>query len=93
MSRNRTRPKPGTFGYVAMLCGAVAGLILVARGNWRDGGLVIGAALVFGAVLRLLLPDRMAGLLRVRRKLVDAAMLVGMAFTMVFMTLSIAARR
>ena len=35
----------------------------------------------------------MAGLLRVRRKLVDAAMLVGMAFTMVFMTLSIAARR
>jgi len=93
MSRKRSGPKLGTLAYLAMLGGAVAGLILVARGSWRDGGLVMGAALVFGAVLRLLLPDRMAGLLRVRRKLVDAAMLVGMAVTMVFMTLSIAARR
>lgn len=76
-----------------MLLTVVVGLVLVASGRWRGGSLTLGAALVSGGVLRLLLPERMAGLLRVRRKLVDAAILVGMAFTVVFMTLSIAARR
>lgn len=58
--------------------GVLAGLAVAWLGEttWRLGCLVIGASLVVGAVERLLLSDRDAGLLRVRGRAFDVAVLV-----------------
>jgi hypothetical protein len=57
--------------------GVVAGLVVVMLGNttWRPGSLLIGASLVVGALERLVLPSRGAGLLQVRSKPFDVSVL------------------
>lgn len=63
--------------------GVLAGLVLTFLGpaTWRAGSVVIGAAVVLGALLRLVLPTRDAGLLQVRSRGFDVAvmMLAGVA--------------
>jgi Protein of unknown function (DUF3017) len=63
--------------YGIVLAGIVAGLITVRGGNQavRGGTLVIAGALLAGALARLVLPERRAGMLASRRRLVDAAAL------------------
>jgi Protein of unknown function (DUF3017) len=66
--------KPRTAGgaaYLAVLGVTMAGLALVALERWRAGLTVIGAALLCGALARLLIPDADAGMLGIRRKAVD----------------------
>ncbi len=62
---------------VLVLLGVVAGLgiALVWNSGWRLGCLVIGGSLGLGAIERLALPSRDAGLLQVRSKAFDAGML------------------
>jgi hypothetical protein len=57
--------------------GVLIGLVLAVVGQttWRLGGLVIGAALAVGALERLALPSRDAGLLQVRGKPFDVTVL------------------
>ena len=63
---------------------AVAGLVLVAvLDRWRLGSAVIGLAFCVAAALRLTLPARQAGLLVVRSKGVDAAVLLTLGFALV----------
>ncbi len=66
-----------------VVCGVLAGLLVAVLGSqtWRPGCVVVGAALVVGALLRLALSERGAGLLRVRGKGFDVAALLftGMA--------------
>lgn len=52
---------------------AVVGVVLISVGSWRRGPFVIAAALWLAAFLRLVLPDRIAGLLVVRRRWIDVA--------------------
>ncbi|MCW2810658.1 MAG: hypothetical protein JWP61_1116 [Friedmanniella sp.] len=61
-----------------VVAGALVGLLLAVLGQqtWRLGCLLVGTTLVGGAVLRLLLSDRGAGLLRVRTKAFDVAALL-----------------
>ncbi|KHL10393.1 UNVERIFIED_CONTAM: hypothetical protein LK11_47985 [Mumia flava] len=47
------------------------GMVMVGVGAWRFGIAAIGASLVFGAVVRAVLPDPAAGLLRVRGRVFD----------------------
>ncbi len=54
------------------------GIAYVGESSWRLGGLVIGVSVVLGAVLRMALPNREAGLLQVRSKAFDVTVL---AFT------------
>jgi hypothetical protein len=61
--------------YLAVLGSAAAGLLLTVAGAWRAGLSLVGAALLVGALARLALPERRAGMLRVRRKWSDVAML------------------
>ena len=49
---------------------------LLGPDTWRAGCLVVGAALVLGALLRLVLTTRQAGLLRVRGKAFDVAVML-----------------
>ncbi|HET9873419.1 MAG TPA: DUF3017 domain-containing protein [Propionibacteriaceae bacterium] len=61
---------------IGVACGL--GITLLSRDTWRLGCLVIGASLAVGAVERLVLPDRDAGLLSVRSRAFDT---VVMGFT------------
>lgn len=53
-----------------------AGLVLGAMDRWRVGAAVLGAAVVLAALMRLLLPARRAGLLVVRSRRLDVAVLL-----------------
>lgn len=54
-----------------------AGAVLVATRHWRRGSVMIGGSMVLAAVLRLLLPERLAGLLVVRSMVFDVAWCAG----------------
>lgn len=63
---------------LVVIAGAVVGIVLVALSHWRMGNGLIGMSLCLGAVERVVLPRRMVGLLQVRSKLFDAAVLATM---------------
>jgi hypothetical protein len=62
---------------LAVLLTVGVGLLLVTFEHWRRGLVVIGLALVGGALLRLLLPVRRVGFLAVRSRPVDVFLLAG----------------
>jgi hypothetical protein len=61
---------------IAVLGVVVAGLLLGALEQWRVGALLVGAGLVLAAGLRLVLPVRRSGLLVVRSRRLDVAVLL-----------------
>lgn len=70
--------KPSTTGgIVYLICVGmlVAGLVVVAAGPWRSGVTVMGLGFALAFVVRLVLPTHRAGMLRVRRRLIDMAVL------------------
>ena len=70
--------RPQTFGgvvYLVVVAMTLVGLALTAAGAWRTGVTWMGAGLVVGAASRLVLPERRAGMLRVRRRAADVTML------------------
>jgi hypothetical protein len=71
--------RPQTFGggvYLLVVATALTGLAITALGAWRPGVAWMGGGLVLGGVARLLLPERRAGMLRVRRKGSDVVMML-----------------
>lgn len=63
---------------------AAAALVLIAVfDRWRLGSAVLGLAFCLAAALRLTLPARQAGLLVVRSRAVDAAVLLTIGFGLV----------
>jgi hypothetical protein len=85
-SLKEPRRIPSTVGglvYLIVVGASAAGLLVVAFGPWRRGVGLIGLALLVGALMRVLLRDRDAGMLRVRRnRWVDALMLGGVGTTL-----------
>jgi hypothetical protein len=70
--------RPQTLGgvvYLGVLASALVGLALVAVGAWRTGLSWLGIGLLVAAATRLVLSDRRAGMLRVRRRWSDVLML------------------
>ena len=74
---------------LVVLAGVVAGLVVATLGQatWRAGCLLIGASLGVGAVLRLALPSREAGLLQVRGKAFDITLLVLLAVAVIVLAI------
>lgn len=73
------RRYPSTLGgavYIGILVATLVGLGISATGAWRQGVGWIGCALLAGAAARGVLSDNNAGMLRVRRKLLDVALFV-----------------
>lgn len=71
--------RPQTFGggvYLAVVATVLSGLAVTVAGAWRTGVVWMGVGLFVGGVARLVLPERRAGMLRVRRKASDVAMLL-----------------
>ena len=57
-----------------VLVGVLTRLAIISTGHWRRGSFAFGAAVVGGAVLRAVLPPRMAGLLVVRSRWFDVTL-------------------
>ena len=86
------RRYPSTVGgafYLLVLAVSMVGLGVVVWGDWRTGIRWVGAALVFGASVRLVLPSRDAGMLAVRSKLLDALMLSAVGAALFFLAATI----
>jgi hypothetical protein len=78
------------FASVLLVVGA--GLVAAAGLHmWRVGAGVVGLGLCLGAGLRLTLPARQAGLLVVRSRAVDAAVLLVLGFGLVVLANTIPA--
>ena len=86
------RRYPSTIGgafYLLVLATVGVALVLVAVADWRTGIRVMGAALVLAALARLVLRARDAGMLAVRHKVLDAAILVVLGASLIFLAGSI----
>ena len=75
------RRYPSTIGgaaYLLVLGVTLSSLAVITTGRWRLGVLWIGCALLGAAAARLVLPEEQAGMLHVRRRLVDVVILIGL---------------
>jgi hypothetical protein len=63
--------------YLVIVAMTLIGLGIILAGPWRTGISWIGVSLLVGAASRLVLSERGAGMLRVRRRLTDVLMLSG----------------
>lgn len=67
-------PTPGGVSYLLMIAGVVFGFVVVLIGPWRGGVTVMGLSFAFGVVMRLVLPNRLAGMLCIRGRVIDLIM-------------------
>ena len=63
------------WAYLAVLVGVAIALLIIGEGVHlvRSGTLVLAGVLLVAAIARLVLPDRLAGMLSSRRRLLDVA--------------------
>lgn len=64
---------------ILVLIGVAIGVGLALNGSWRIGAGVIGLSVGIGAVQRLVLPERLVGLLQVRSRAFDVVALATLA--------------
>lgn len=60
---------------------------ITATGHWRRGAFAIGCSVLLGGLLRAVLPSRVAGLLAVRSRWFDTALLLLVGGAMLVITL------
>lgn len=78
-------PGPGRFetgsswALLVSLTGVLISAVVIYTGHWRKGAMVLAAAVMAAGLMRLLLPERIAGQLVVRAKWVDCLILIGSA--------------
>lgn len=84
----RPRRYPSTIGgvcYLMMLLVTLGGVAVTVAVEWRLGVRVIGGSLIGLAALRLVMPEEQAGMLAVRRRWVDVALLVAVGAALLFL--------
>ncbi|WP_432548849.1 DUF3017 domain-containing protein [Kineococcus sp. SYSU DK004] len=74
-----TPRRPGAAVLGALVAGAALALLVTVVAGATAGGIVLAADLALAAVLRLVLPVRVAGALAVRSRAVDVAVLLVLA--------------
>lgn len=82
--------RPQTFGgavYLLVLVSTFAGFVVTVLGSWRTGVIWMGTGLLVGGAVRLALPERRAGMLRVRRKASDVLMLLGAGVVLIVLAI------
>jgi len=88
ISATEERRYPSTIGgafYLAVLIVSAIGFAIVLGGNWRLGIRWLASALLAASALRLLLPQRDAGMLAVRHRLLDCVLLAGVGGALLFL--------
>jgi hypothetical protein len=86
------RRYPSTIGgmfYLLVMAVVAVALALDVLDEWRSGIRLMGGALIFGAVVRLVLRSRDAGMLAVRHKVLDAVVLILLGGALIFLAGSI----
>jgi hypothetical protein len=86
------RRYPSTVGgmfYLVVLAGTAVGIGIVWTGNWRLGTEWMAGSLIFAALLRLVLPNRDAGMLAVRNRIFDCLLLGGVGVVLIFLAVTI----
>lgn len=71
MSWLKTPSTTGGIIYLVVVATVLVGVVIAATGAWRLGVTVMGASFGLAFLARLVLPDQRAGMLRIRRRLVD----------------------
>ncbi len=87
--------KPSTTGGIIYLVSTgmlVVGLAIVAVGRWRSGVTLMGLGFALAFAMRIVLPDQRAGMLRVRRRIIDLAVLAVCAGLMLVLAVIIPGR-
>jgi Protein of unknown function (DUF3017) len=79
------RPSFGGVLYSAVILAVGFGLALVATGPWRTGVGVCGGALIAAGLGRVAIPERMSGLLRVRRRPADVIIMLVLGIALVIL--------
>lgn len=74
----RRRHLVGSALFGCSLLVLLSGIAVTAFGQWRQGSQLSALGLLFASAVRLVLPDTMAGMLRVRRKWVDVVALTAL---------------
>lgn len=64
------------------LLGLAGSVGIMMSGHWRKGSMAFAVAVLVAGVLRLVLPERLAGLLAVRAKWIDCTILLGLGILM-----------
>ncbi|WP_203569142.1 DUF3017 domain-containing protein [Aestuariimicrobium ganziense] len=72
---------------LVVLAGLAASCVVLATGHWRRGAFAAGCAVLLAAVLRAVLPRRVAGLLAVRSRWFDTLVLLVCGAAMLVLTL------
>lgn len=75
--------------YLLVMLGVVAAAALVLFDRWRRGTFVFGSALLFGALLRAVVPTTRIGLLQVRGRAFDVAAMATVGGMMLWLATSI----
>jgi hypothetical protein len=86
------RRYPSTIGgafYLSILVAAGTALVIAARSDWRLGIQILGGAILVAALLRLILASRDAGMLAVRHRMVDVALLTGAGVALIVLATNI----
>ena len=65
----------------------LAGLVVLTFDEWRKGVLIFGGGVVLAGLLRAVLSDDAAGLLRVRSRMFDVLLLLGVGAAIVLLGL------
>ncbi|WP_026360354.1 DUF3017 domain-containing protein [Amycolatopsis nigrescens] len=73
---------------IVLLLVAVAG-VRIWQYHWRQGAVIIGAALLIAAVQRAVLSDEQAGLLAIRGRPVDVLSYAGLGVLVLFIAFTI----
>jgi len=89
MSPVRPARGPNELALGAVLLVVLVGLAFVGQDHWRRGLLLAGIGLLVGAGLRLVLPERAAGLLAVRGRAFDAFVLAMLGVATIVLTTSV----
>jgi hypothetical protein len=84
--RTSLRPQL-TFGLI--LAVVAVGMVRIVQDHWREGSVIIGAALLLAAGLRAVLPPERTGLLGVRRRSLDVLTYGGFGLLMLAVALTI----
>jgi hypothetical protein len=74
---------------LAALAVVAVGVVAAAMSRWRVGASIVGIGFALAGFLRLLLPARRAGLLAVRSRRLDVAVLVALGGALVVLASSV----
>lgn len=74
---------------VAVMAVVLMGVAQMVFGLWRGGAIFVGGAAVLAALLRVVLPEHLAGLLAVRRRWIDVLALTLIGVAIIVMALQV----